>query len=193
MGIDFSGLTVYNFAEVIQVDIEKTGRFIAELRRERGLTQEQLGSIIGATNKTVSRWETGAYMPPIEVLELLSKEFGVTINEIISGERLSEKEFREKAEENLASAWQDSAFTLSERRKYFAARWEKRHLGLKIFLETACAALFALGELFFKPLSPAAVLIAIALAVFLNNKKAAYVERKAFGETPKTVDRDGNL
>ena len=37
MGIDFSELTVYNFAEVIQVDIEKTGRFIAELRRERGI------------------------------------------------------------------------------------------------------------------------------------------------------------
>ena len=43
------------------MDIEKTGKFIAELRRGRGLTQQELGDIVGATNKTVSRWETGVY------------------------------------------------------------------------------------------------------------------------------------
>ena len=56
------------------MDIEKTGKFIAELRRGRGLTQQELGDIVGATNKTVSRWETGVYMPPVEVLEILSRE-----------------------------------------------------------------------------------------------------------------------
>lgn len=41
------------------MDTVKTGRFISELRREAGLTQEQLGERLGVTNKTVSRWETG--------------------------------------------------------------------------------------------------------------------------------------
>lgn len=41
------------------MDLMKTGKFIAELRKEKGLTQEQLGEKVGVTNKTVSRWETG--------------------------------------------------------------------------------------------------------------------------------------
>ena len=43
------------------MDMIKTGAFIAELRHQRGLTQQQLGELVGATNKTVSRWETGVY------------------------------------------------------------------------------------------------------------------------------------
>ncbi len=44
---------------MIQLDLIKIGKFIAELRKENGLTQEQLGDKIGVTNKTISRWETG--------------------------------------------------------------------------------------------------------------------------------------
>ena len=69
------------------MDQMKTGRFIAALRKERNLTQEQLGEKLGVTNKTISRWENGNYMPDVEMLLLLSKEFGVSINELISGER----------------------------------------------------------------------------------------------------------
>ena len=69
------------------MDQMKTGRFIAALRKERNLTQEQLGEKLGVTNKTISRWENGNYMPDVEMLSLLSKEFGVSINELISGER----------------------------------------------------------------------------------------------------------
>ena len=72
------------------MDMIKTGRFLAELRKEHSLTQEQLGEQLGVTNKTVSRWETGTYMPPVEMLQLLSVKYGVTINEILSGERLRE-------------------------------------------------------------------------------------------------------
>ena len=50
------------------MDLMKTGKFIADLRKEKGLTQEQLGEKIGVTNKTVSRWETGVYLPPVDVM-----------------------------------------------------------------------------------------------------------------------------
>lgn len=46
------------------MDMTQIGKFIAVLRKERGLTQWQLGDKIGVTNKTVSRWETGVYLPP---------------------------------------------------------------------------------------------------------------------------------
>lgn len=58
------------------MDMIKTGRFLAELRKEHSLTQEQLGAELGVTNKTVSRWETGTYMPPVEMLQLLSVKYG---------------------------------------------------------------------------------------------------------------------
>ena len=48
----------------------KIGKFIAELRRKNGLTQEALGEKLGVTNKTISRWENGNYMPDIEMLQL---------------------------------------------------------------------------------------------------------------------------
>lgn len=162
------------------MDTLKAGRFIAQLRKERGLTQQELGELVGVTNKTVSRWETGTYMPPIEVMELLSKEFGVTINEIVSGERLTAENFREKAEENLVSAWRDSAFTLDERRQFFAEKWEKEHIPHKIIVTVVCVFLLIAGEIWFRPLVTVSVLAAIAFSIVNNNRKAVYVEHRAF-------------
>lgn len=51
---------------------KRMGAFIAELRREKNWTQEELGERLGVSNKTVSHWETGSYMPGIEILSLLS-------------------------------------------------------------------------------------------------------------------------
>ena len=79
----------------------KIGKFIAELRRKNGLTQEALGEKLGVTNKTISRWENGNYMPDIEMLQLLAREFKVSVNELLSGERLSDEDFKQKADENV--------------------------------------------------------------------------------------------
>ena len=101
--------------EVIKMDQIKTGKFIATLRKEKELTQEQLGEKLGVTNKTISRWENGNYMPDIEMLSLLSKEFDVNINELISGERFLEEDFKKAADNNLVTALNNSIFTLKER------------------------------------------------------------------------------
>ena len=90
------------------MDTVKIGTFLKELRKEQNLTQEQLGEKVGVTNKTVSRWETGTYMPPLECLAILSELYGVSINEIVAGQRLSQAEFAEAAEENLSEALQMS-------------------------------------------------------------------------------------
>ncbi len=101
------------------MDQIKIGKFIAALRKERGMTQEQLGEKLGVTNKTVSRWENGNYMPGVEILSLLSKEFGVTINELISGERLASEDFKKAADDNLAAALDNSALTLKDKTAFF--------------------------------------------------------------------------
>ena len=64
------------------MDVQKIGAFLAELRKERNLTQDELGMQIGVTNKTISRWENGNYLPPVEMLQILSNKFDVSINEI---------------------------------------------------------------------------------------------------------------
>ena len=94
------------------MDQIKIGKFIAALRKEKSLTQEQLGEKLGVTNKTSSRWENGNYMPDVEMLSLLSEEFGVSINELISGERLLTEEFKKAADSNLITALNNSTFTL---------------------------------------------------------------------------------
>lgn len=66
------------------MNLIEIGKFIAQLRKERMLSQEQLGKIIGVTNKTISRWETGTYLPPAEMLLSMSKLFDVSINELLS-------------------------------------------------------------------------------------------------------------
>lgn len=85
----------------MKMEGQKIGKFIAQLRKEQGLTQQQLGDRLGVTNKTVSRWETENYMPPVEILTELSEYFNVSINEILAGKRLEENEYKEIAEENL--------------------------------------------------------------------------------------------
>lgn len=84
------------------MNIQKIGEFLKELRKKNNMTQEQLGERVGVTNKTISRWETGKYMPPIECLKLLSDIYQISINEILAGEKLNEENYKEAAENNIA-------------------------------------------------------------------------------------------
>ena len=72
------------------MDLVKTGRFLQELRKEKGLTQEQLAEQMGVARRTVSRWETGSNMPDMDILIDLSDLYEVDLREILSGERKSE-------------------------------------------------------------------------------------------------------
>ena len=83
------------------MDTKKIGKFIAYNRKQQGLTQSQLGDKLGVTNKSVSRWENGNYMPDLSLLIPLSKELGITVNELLAGEKLEEENRAENAEKNL--------------------------------------------------------------------------------------------
>ena len=83
------------------MDLDKIGKFIALNRKNKGLTQEQLAEKLGVTNKTVSRWETGKYMPDLSLLKPLSEELGITLNELLSGEKIEEQKIVENTERNI--------------------------------------------------------------------------------------------
>ena len=69
---------------------QKIGEFLKHLRKEQGLTQEQLAEAFYVSSRTVSRWETGSNMPDLEILIELADYYDVDIREIIDGERKSE-------------------------------------------------------------------------------------------------------
>lgn len=60
------------------------GKFITKKRKEQNLTQEQLAELLGVSNKTVSKWETGKCMPDYSIVELLCKELNTTLAELIT-------------------------------------------------------------------------------------------------------------
>ena len=66
---------------------EKIGKFISELRKEKNLTQDQLGEKLNINGKSISKWETGTNMPDISNLVMLSKIFNVSVNELLNGEK----------------------------------------------------------------------------------------------------------
>ena len=86
------------------MDLVKIGKFLRELRKEQGLTQEQLAERMGVARRTVSRWETGSNMPDMDVLIELSDLYGADLREILSGERKSERMDRELKETVLQVA-----------------------------------------------------------------------------------------
>lgn len=67
------------------MDLNKTGKYIAEKRKKKNLTQEQLGDYLNVNSKTVSKWERGICMPDISILPSLAKKLGTSIENIIYG------------------------------------------------------------------------------------------------------------
>ncbi|MBP3256059.1 MAG: helix-turn-helix transcriptional regulator [Clostridia bacterium] len=82
---------------------EKIGVFIANCRKEKKLTQEQLAEKLGVSSKSVSRWENGKTMPDYSLLKDLCEILGININELLSGERIKKEEIQIHTIENLDS------------------------------------------------------------------------------------------
>lgn len=80
------------------MDMKKIGSFLRSLRKEKGLTQEQLAEKLGVAGRTVSRWETASNMPDLSILIQLADFYDVDIREIIDGERQSEDLVKEQKE-----------------------------------------------------------------------------------------------
>ena len=90
------------------MDQEKIGKFIAECRKEKNLTQSQLAEKLNMSNKTISKWETGKGMPDPSIMLELCENLGINVNELLSGEHLKDEQYKEKADENIISIAKES-------------------------------------------------------------------------------------
>lgn len=83
------------------MDQKKIGKFICELRKQKKLTQYELALKLGVTEKSVSNWENGRNMPDLSLFKPLCDELGISINELMSGERINKDNYNDKFEENI--------------------------------------------------------------------------------------------
>lgn len=74
---------------------EQIGRFIAELRKEKNMTQEKLAEVLEVNVKSISRWENGKTMPDLSMLPILAKELNVEVSELLNGRRMTKEELIE--------------------------------------------------------------------------------------------------
>lgn len=83
------------------MDQVKIGKFIAECRKEKHITQAQLAERLGVSDRAVSKWETGRSMPDSSIMQELCGEIGINMNELFSGRRITMDSYKEIAEKNL--------------------------------------------------------------------------------------------
>ena len=80
---------------------EKIGKFIAKCRKDKKMTQSDLAEKLGVTDKSIGNWENGRNMPDLSLFKPLCDELDITINELLSGEKVKQEEYQEKLEENI--------------------------------------------------------------------------------------------
>ncbi len=83
------------------MDQVKIGKFIAQCRKDKNMTQAQLAEKLNITDRAISKWETGKGMPDSGVMLDLCNELEITVNELLSGEVIKMENYNLKAEENL--------------------------------------------------------------------------------------------
>lgn len=173
------------------MDQEKIGKFIGAMRKRQGMTQEQLGEKLGVTNKTISRWETGKYMPDIDKLQNLSALLGVSVNELLAGERIEDTaDFQKQADANLVTALsENSAFCLQDRIAYYKRKWIREH---RAWIVVWCILLCMLGVLTIwlkKPIAAALLPVGgIIVYGYLRNRMMIYVEERAFASEKSSTE-----
>ncbi|MDE6274120.1 MAG: helix-turn-helix domain-containing protein [Clostridiales bacterium] len=87
----------------------KIGKFIQEMRRQQSLTQRELAEKLNISDKTVSKWETGNGLPEVSLMLPLCDLLNISVNELLSGERLDERQYHKRAEENIMSLLNEKA------------------------------------------------------------------------------------
>lgn len=85
------------------MDQTKVGRFIAECRKEKNMTQRQLAEEIGISDKAISKWETGRGLPEAGYMVPLCEVFGISVNELLTGERIPDEQYQDRAEETMVA------------------------------------------------------------------------------------------
>lgn len=101
------------------MDQKKIGKFILELRKEKNMTQSELANKLQISDKTVSKWENGRGMPDLSLIKSLCDILGITVNDLLSGEKIDNENYREKSEENILNTIKYSNNEIKKNNKTF--------------------------------------------------------------------------
>ena len=99
------------------MDQIKIGKFIAERRKTKNLTQLQLAEKLNITDRAISKWETGKGMPDSSIMMELCKELDISVNELLSGELIDMNNYNVKVDENLIKLQKQKEYAIT------SARW----------------------------------------------------------------------
>lgn len=83
---------------------EKIGKFIASVRKEKNITQNELAEKLGVSDRTIGNWENGRNMPDVSLFKPLCENLDITLNDLLSGEKVSDNCYHERLEENIINA-----------------------------------------------------------------------------------------
>ena len=105
------------------MDFEKIGKFIAKCRKEKNLTQSELAEQLGVSDKTISNWENARCMPDLSLFKPLCEILGISINELLSGERIKKEEYQEKLEEHILRTIDYTNQKVAEKNQKISMLW----------------------------------------------------------------------
>ena len=100
---------------------EKIGKFIAECRKNKNMTQQELAGKLGVSDRTVGNWENGRNMPDLSLFKPLCDELGISMNDLMSGEKISKDHYQEKLEENIVNLTVNNKKNFNKRLKIFSS------------------------------------------------------------------------
>ena len=83
------------------MDQIQIGKFIATMRKENNMTQKQLAEKLSVSDKTISKWECGKGLPEVSLLLPLCEALHISVNDLLSGEKITDHNYQKKAEENM--------------------------------------------------------------------------------------------
>lgn len=164
------------------MDQIKIGKFIADERKRKGYTQKQLSEKLEISDKTISKWERGNGFPEVSLLLPLCNELEITVNELLSGERVSEEDYLKKAEENMVNLVREA---LESKKKIVLSAMVA---GLTII---ATVPLFILSGMFEMPVWTRVLLMGIGFVIMVIGIAIACVLDREAGafECPECKER----
>ena len=164
------------------MDQIKIGKFIADERKRKGYTQKQLSEKLEISDKTISKWERGNGFPEVSLLLPLCNELEITVNELLSGERVSEEDYLKKSEENMVNLVREA---LESKKKIVLSAMVA---GLTII---ATVPLFILSGMFEMPVWTRVLLMGIGFVIMVIGIAIACVLDREAGafECPECKER----
>lgn len=137
-------------------------------------------------------WAIGRRLPDYSIVKDLCTNLDISINEFFAGERIPEKEYKKKAEENLLNALENSVFTLKERIAFFKRKWQKEHFfGLILFM-IVIVFFIIFGFIKDNGIQYLFMVIGLVSGVIENNRMMAYVEKNAYGKKNISIEEVRN-